>query len=176
MRRRHLLKSAAASLAAPRLARAEAARVLKFVPQGDLALLDPVQTPLFVTRNHALLVFDTLYGTDAEWKVQPQMVEGHLVEDDGKSWKLTLREGLRFHDGSPVLARDVAASLRRWGKRDGFGLALLAATDDIAAPSDRVVQFRLKKPFPRLPDALGKAGSNIAAIMPERLARISHTN
>ena len=105
MKRRSLLKSSAAALAAPRLARAEAVRVLKFVPQGDLALLDPVQTPLFVTRNHALLVFDTLYGTDAEWKVQPQMVAGHVVENDGKTWRLTLREGLRFHDGTPVLAR-----------------------------------------------------------------------
>ena len=169
MKRRTLLASAT-GLAVPNLARAQGARVLKFVPQGDLALLDPVQTPLFVTRNHALMVFDTLYGIDADWKVQPQMVEGHVVENDGKTWKLTLREGLRFHDGSPVLARDVVASLRRWGKRDGFGLALMAVTEEISAPSDRVVEFRLKKPFPLLPDALGKAGSNIAVIMPERLA------
>lgn len=54
------------------------------MPQADLALLDPIQTTAFVTRNHALLVFDTLYGVDAEWKVQPQMAAGHVVENDGR--------------------------------------------------------------------------------------------
>ena len=173
MRRRTVLKSAgavAATLAAPNLAGAQSGKVLKFVPQGDLALLDPIQTPLFATRNHALMVFDTLYGVDEDWKAQPQMVDGHVVGNDGKDWKLTLRDGLKFHDGTPVLARDVVASLRRWGTRDSFGRALLAVTDEISAPSDRVVEFRLKKPFPLLPDALGKTGTNIAVIMPERLA------
>ncbi len=172
MKRRDLLKAAvAASLARPALAATDAARVLKFVPQADLALLDPIQTTAFVTRNHALLVFDTLYGVDENWKPQPQMVEGHVVENGGKTWKLTLRDGLKFHDGTPVLARDVVASLQRWGKRDSFGLAAMAATDEISAPSDKMVEWRLKKPFPLLPDALGKTGANIAAIMPERLAR-----
>ena len=170
MKRRTILQ-AAASLAMPSVVGAQAARVLKFVPQADLALLDPIQTTAFVTRNHALLVFDTLYGVDADWKAQPQMVEGHVVENDGKTWKLTLRDGLKFHDGTPVLARDVVASLQRWGKRDSFGLALVAVTEEISAPSDRTVQFRLRKPFPLLPDALGKTGANIAAIMPERLAK-----
>ncbi len=170
MRRRAVL-GAMAALATPRLAPAQPARVLKFIPQGDLALLDPIQTPLFVTRHHALMVFDTLYGVDADWKAQPQMVEGHAVENDGRLWKLTLREGLKFHDGTPVLARDVVASLQRWGRRDSFGLALMATVDEIAAPSDRVVEFRLKKPFPLLPDALAKAGPNLAVVMPERLAK-----
>jgi peptide/nickel transport system substrate-binding protein len=172
MQRRSILKTMAAlPLAAPGLAAAQGSRVLKFVPQADLALLDPVQTTAFVTRNHALLVFDTLYGVDANWAARPQMVEGHVVENDGKTWRMTLREGLRFHDGMPVLARDVVASLARWGKRDSFGLAMMAVTDEITAPSDRVVEIRLKKPFPLLPDALGKTGANIAAIMPERLAK-----
>ncbi len=120
--------------------------MLKFVPHADLALLDPVQTTAFVMRNHALLVFDTLYGVDADWKARPQMVEGHVVENDGKTWKLTLRDGLRCHNNTPVLARDVVASLRRWGRRDSFGLALMAVLDDITAPSDEVVEIRLKKP------------------------------
>jgi peptide/nickel transport system substrate-binding protein len=170
-RRKFLRLAAAAVLAAPNLAQAQTARTLKFVPQGDLAALDPVQAPLFATRNHALLVFDTLYGVDNGWRAQPQMVEGHVVENDGKTWKLTLREGLTFHDNTPVLARDVAASVQRWGKRDAFGSSMMAVTDEISALSDRVVEIRLKKPFPLLPDALGKMASNIAVIMPERLAR-----
>jgi peptide/nickel transport system substrate-binding protein len=175
MKRRMILKSAvaaaASTLAAPNLAGAQTSALLKFVPQGDLALLDPVQTTLFVTRHHGLMVFDTLYGVDENWKPQPQMVEGHVIENDGKTWKLTLREGLKFHDNTPVLARDVVASLQRWGKRDSFGLALMAVTDELSAPSDKEVMIRLRKPFPLMPDALGKTGSNIAVIMPERLAR-----
>ena len=34
---------------------------------------------------------------------------------------MTLRDGLNFHDGSPVLARDSVASIQRWWQRDGFG-------------------------------------------------------
>ena len=76
-----------------------------------------------------------------------------------------------FHDGTPVLARDCVASIKRWGKRDGFGQALLAATDDLSTDGDRVIVFRLKHPFPLLPDALGKNTSYMPAIMPERLAQ-----
>src|SRR3954470_3780133 len=170
MKRRDMLLAAAATLAAPAV-RAQKASVIKFVPQADLAVLDPIWTTATVTRNHGYLVFDTLYGMDAQYRIQPQMVEGHQVEDDGLPWRLALREGLRFHDGEPVRAQDVVASLQRWAKKDAFGSALMAATDELSAASDRVVEFRLKKPFPLLPDALGKSGVNMPAIMPERLAR-----
>jgi peptide/nickel transport system substrate-binding protein len=81
-----------------------------------------------------------------------------------------LRDGLRFHDGDPVLARDVVASLRRWSKRDPLGGMLFAATDELTAPSDRVIRFRMNRRFTLLPDALSKT-SPMACIMPERLAK-----
>ncbi len=169
MKRRSLLASGFA-LAAPSLGRAAGSRVLRFVPQSDLTVLDPVWTTAFVTRNHAFMVFDTLYGQDASYAVQPQMVAGHVTEADGKVWNLTLRDGLRFHDGTPVLARDCVASLARWGKRDTFGQALFAATDELSAPDDKTIRFRLRQPFPLLPAALGKPGANLPVIMPQRLA------
>ena len=173
--RRTLLGAAAASVAAPALpAQAVVApdrqRVLRFVPQSDLAVLDPIWTQAYVTRNHALMVFDTLYGLDDAYRPTPQMVQGHQVAQDGLQWDLTLRDGLLWHDGTPVLARDAVVSIRRWGARDSFGQTLLAVTDELSAPDDRTIRFRLKRPFPLLPDALGKAGSSICAIMPERLA------
>jgi peptide/nickel transport system substrate-binding protein len=116
------------------------------------------------------MVFDTLYGQDNNFVVRPQMVAGHRVEDDGKLWRLTLRDGLRFHDGEPVLARDVVASIRRWGRVDAFGQTLMARTDELSAVSDKDVQFRLKAPFPLLPDALGKSTAFLPVIMPARLA------
>lgn len=171
LNRRSFMALSGAALAAPALAQGSAARTLKFIPQADLTVLDPIWTTAYVTRNHGLAVFDTLYGTDARYAAQPQMVAGHTVENDDKLWRLTLRPGLTFHDGSPVLARDCVASIARWGKRDAMGQTLMAYTDELSAPDDRTIQFRLKKPFALLPEALGKVGSSICAIMPERLAK-----
>ena len=168
--RRRFLAASAAALAAPGIARAQSSRLLKFIPQSDLAVLDPVWTAAYVTRNHGMMVFDTLYGMDGAYQIQPQMADGHRVEDDGKTWLITLRDGLAWHDGEKVLARDCVASIRRWGARDSFGQTLMAVTDALDAPDDRTIRFRLKRPFPLLTAALGKPGSNICAMMPERLA------
>ena len=176
MRRRNFLKAAGASvavLAAPRIGRAERSNKLVFVPGSDLSLLDPVATLFRPTRNHGYLVFDTLYGIDTNWTVQPQMVEGHQVDEDGLTWTLTLRDGLRFHDKEPVLARDVVASIRRFAERIPFTNALMAATEELSAPDDQTVRLRLKRPFPHLPEALAGPGGVVPAIMPERLAATS---
>ena len=168
--RRRILQAAAA-LALPSVARAEGAQVLTVVPQVDLAVLDPVWTTTYQTRDHGFLVFDTLFGLDSRLQVSPQMAAGSVNETDGKTWRITLRDGLLFHDGSKVLARDAAASIRRWGERDGFGQSLLAACDEVSASDDKTILFRLKRPFPLLPDALAKASPRMCPIMPERLAR-----
>ena len=171
MQRRDFLSAAAATLFAPAIARGQAANVLKFVPLADLAILDPHWTTSYQTRDHGYMVFDTLFGVDAQYRPQPQMLTGFTTDNDGKLWKLTLRDGLLFHDGEKVLARDCVASIQRWGKRDAFGQALLAATDELAAPDDKTIAFRLKHPFPLLPLALGKTPPNMCAIMPEWLAK-----
>lgn len=175
MHRRRFLQASAAALTAPALAtpgiaRAQGHQVLTFVPQADIAVLDPVWTTTYQTRDHGFLVFDTLFGLDAGYRPQPQMAAGAVTEDDGKTWKITLRDGLVFHDGEKVLARDAAASVRRWGARDGFGQALMAATDAIEAPDDKTIVFRMKQPFALLPDALAKTPPSMCPIMPERLA------
>jgi peptide/nickel transport system substrate-binding protein len=170
MNRRQLLSGGAALLAMPAIARAQSATTLKFVPYADLALLDPLVSA-FVTRNHAMMVFDTLFALDEAGVPQPQMLEGSSVEEDGKLWTLTLRDGLAFHDGSKVLARDVVASLQRWGTTDAFGQALMSVTDELSAPSDKAIKFRLNQKFDLLPAALAHPTNIMAVIMPERLAR-----
>ncbi|MBN8906499.1 MAG: ABC transporter substrate-binding protein, partial [Rhodospirillales bacterium] len=102
MRRRMFLQAAGTLLSLPSVVRAQSATTLKFIPYADLALLDPMAAA-FVTRNHVLMVFDTLYALDEAGEAQPQMVEGHTVEEGGKRWLLTLRPRLTFHDGTPVL-------------------------------------------------------------------------
>ena len=170
MQRRMFLGTAAAAslgLAAPALA--QRAKVIRFIPLGELAVLDPIRAPAKVTLHHSYMVYDTLYGMDERFAIQPQMVEGHRQDGD-LVWDLTLREGLKFHDGEPVRGRDVVASIRRWAAADALGSRLMARIDELSAPSDRAIRFRLKQAFPQLPLALGKLQPNMLAIMPERLA------
>ncbi len=173
MRRRTFLTASAATLALPAVVQAQNKRVLKFIPQSDLAVLDPVWTTAYVTRNHGYMVYDTLYGQTGKqfgFKCTPQMVAGHVIENEGKTWKLTLREGLVFHNGEKVLASDCVASIKRWGARDAFGQALMARTDELSAADDKTIVFRLKQTFPLLPDALGHGASNMCAMMPKHIA------
>src|ERR1700758_4424293 len=107
MHRRTFLAASAAALARPAIALAQNKRVLRFIAQSDLAIVDPIWTTAYVTRNHGFMVFDTLYGQTGKaggYAATPQMLAGHAIESDGKVWKLTLRDGLLFHDGESVLA------------------------------------------------------------------------
>ena len=120
LKRTHMALALAAALglagpALPRLAAAQdSTTLMKFVPQANLSALDPIWTTATVTNNHGYYVFDMLYGMDENLKPQPQMAEGHEVSADGKTWRIKLREGLSFHDGTPVKAVDCAASVKRW--------------------------------------------------------------
>ena len=174
IRRRQALALGAASVAAslPRVSIAQKAqKPLRFIPTADLSSLDPHWTTTQTTQTHGFYVFDTLYGVDGQLRAHPQMAEGHTVSDDGRTWHIKLRDGLKFHDGEPVLARDCAASLKRWSARDVFGQTLASFVDDWGAADDRTLKITLKAPFPLLPNALGKPNGMIAAIMPERMAK-----
>jgi peptide/nickel transport system substrate-binding protein len=171
MKRRTILKTSllgVAALAAPSVSRAAAARELRFVPHADPSSLDPVWTTADITRNVSLAVFDTLYGMDKNSQPQLQMLAGANTSADGKTWELTLRPGLKFHDGTPVLARDAVASLARSNKRNALGQALAARMDEMVAESDSKIRIRLKRPFGLLPDALAQYTT---AVMPERIAK-----
>ncbi|BDG74572.1 ABC transporter substrate-binding protein [Roseomonas fluvialis] len=171
MRRRSFLATAAALPAAPALAQPARARTLRFVPQANLTSLDPIWTTAAVTENHGWTVFDTLYGMTDDLRVQPQMAEGHTVSDDGLTWSIRLREGLRWHDGEPVRAQDCAPSLARWARRDTFGQSLGAVVDAWEAADDRTIRIKLKSRFPLLLEALAKPAAVVPFMMPERLAR-----
>jgi len=172
MRRREFLAAAtAAMLPAPGFAQPAAARVLKFIPQADLTVVDPVVTTAYITRHHGLMVWDTLYGLDSDLQVRPQMVEGQTVEEDGKRWTFRLREGLVFHDGEPVRGRDCVASIRRWAARDALGQAMMARVAEMSAPDDRSFVIRLNRPYGPMLETLAKIGPPALFVMPERLAQ-----
>ena len=113
--------AATGGLATPAISQGAAAKTLRFVPQANLANFDPIWGTQYVVRNAAVLVWDTLYGVDEKLQPQRQMVESEETSTDGLTWTFKLRRGLKFHDGEPVLAKDVIASLTRWKARDPHG-------------------------------------------------------
>jgi peptide/nickel transport system substrate-binding protein len=173
MNRRSFLRTGAAGIAAsslPRFSIAQPAnaRVLRFVPQANLTVLDPIITTAAVTLNHGWMVWDTLFGVNAAQQAKPQMAEGYTVSDDGRTYLIKLRQGLKWHDGEPVRAQDCAASLARWAVRDTFGQTVAKSVDTWGVADDQTVKITLKRPFPLLIDAIAVQNS---FIMPERLAK-----
>ena len=144
---------------------------LRFIPHADLTILDPYWTGAYITRNYGYMVYDTLFAMDSQFRPQPQMVETWTVSDDKLTYTFTLRDSLKFHDGQPVRATDVVASLKRWGQRNvAYGQALIEAVAEIEPVTDKEFRIALKTPFPVL-DALASLKSPVPFIMPERLAQ-----
>src|SRR5450631_2673526 len=161
---------AATALVVP-TAWAQGQKVLKFIPQADLRILDPITTTAYITRNHGYMIYDTLFATDAKFQVQPQIVDKYELSSDKLTYTFTLRDGLKFHDGQPVRSADCIASVERWAKRDALGQKLAESTESWSAVNDKTFKLKLKKPFALTLDALAKPSSNVPFIMPERIAK-----
>jgi peptide/nickel transport system substrate-binding protein len=178
MRRRTLLTSGAVAAAGAALPSrfaigqnpAGTDKLLRYIPTADLSVLDPSWTTTQVSITHGYYVFDTLFGLNSSQTPQPQMAESWTVSGDGRVWTIKLRDGLRFHDNEPVLARDAAASLRRWAARDVYGQTVGATVEELGAADDRTIRIKLKIPFPLMLDALAKPNGMLPVVMPERLA------
>ncbi len=161
----------AAALATAAADGASAQTVLRVAPIGDLRNIDPIWTTAYITRNHGFLVWDTLFGLDAQGRPQPQMVESYTRSDDGLTWRFVLRDGLKWHDGAPVTAADCVASLRRWGARDAMGRALLGFVSGLEVVDAKTFEMKLRQPVSFVLDALAKVDSSVPFMMPERLAQ-----
>ena len=144
--------------------------VLRVVPHSNLAILDPIWTTAYMSRNHGYMIYDTLFGTDENAKIKPQMVESWTESTDHRLWTFKLRKGLEFHDGKPVTGEDVIASLQRWGKRDAMGSALFTFVQRMDSPTPDTFRIFLGEACGFVLDALGKPSSNVPFIMPKRIA------
>lgn len=145
-------------------------KVLRVVPHSNLAILDPIWTTAYMSRNHGYMIYDTLFGTDEKLQIRPQMVDTWSVSPDNRLWTFRLRKGLEFHDGKPVTGEDVIASLARWGKRDAMGVALMTFVERMDSPAPDSFRIFLREANGFLLEALGKPSSNVPFIMPKRVA------
>lgn len=161
------LAASLAALALPFSAMAQE-KVLKAVMHADVRVIDPIWTTQTIANIHGALVYDTLFGNDANQKPQPQMVDKYEISPDRLIYTFTLRDGLKFHDGSPVTSRDAIASIKRWGAKDGVGQRLMSYVTALDAVDDKTFKMVLREPYGMVLESLGKSGSSIAAIMREK--------
>jgi len=161
---------AAASIALAITGAAHAQSTLRVVAHSDLKILDPIWTTAYITRNHGYMVYDTLLATDATGKIQPQMVDKWTLSDDKKAWTFTLRDGLEWHDGTPVTSADVIPSLKRWAEQDPLGRALYKVVKEVRATDAKTFVLELTEPYGLVLESLGKPSSTVPFIMPARVA------
>jgi peptide/nickel transport system substrate-binding protein len=171
-RRSILLGGAAIAAARPALTQGTAAHTLRFIPQADVTAVDPMSTTSYAVRDHGHMCWDTLYGLDTDFVPRPQLCEGHVVEDEGRRWVFTLREGIRFHDNEPIRSADAIASIRRWASRDSLGQSLMERVEAMTALDDRRFEIRLRTPFGPMLDALAKPSSYPCFVYPQRFAEV----
>src|SRR6187551_3744999 len=168
MLRRSLLALSALLLAGPALA--QQPKTLKVVLHSDLKILDPIWTTAYIVRNHGYLIYDTLFALDAKLEPQPQMVESWTVSDDKLTWTFKLRDGLKWHDGTPVTSADVLPSIKRFTDKDVQGGLLAKVTQSMKAGDDKTFQIVLKEPFGLVLKTLAKSASVPLFVMPKRVA------
>ena len=168
MQRRTLLT---ATLTAPFVARAANVATLRLIPQTNLSVLDPIWSTATVSSTHGYHVFDTLFAADSQLRPQPQMAAGHEISSNRRVWRFRLRDGLKFHDGTPVRSIDCSISIQRWCKRDPLGQLLDSVVEQWATPDDKTLELHLNRPFALMLDALAKPEAALPFIMPEHMAR-----
>ena len=89
----------AAAILRPREARA--ARSIPVVLESEVVIFDPHFTTAAITRTFGTHVFDTLFAMAGNGEIKPQMVGAWQVSADKLTWEFALRDGLKWHDGSP---------------------------------------------------------------------------
>lgn len=146
-----------------------AENVLNVVPHAPLRTLDPLVSTANIVRTHGFMVFDTLVGMDSSYQPQPQMAD-FTISDDKLTYTFTLRDGLLWHDGTPVTAEDCVASLRRWAAHDTAGKRMMALATSLEATSDREFVLTMSEPFGLVLELLAKPSPVPAFMMPRRLA------
>src|SRR5438046_2642774 len=138
---------------------------------GIPSTLDPAVALEGASALIARQVFDTLVA----WKegttdIEPALATRWTVSRDGLTWSFTLRDNVRFHDGTALNAAEVAASLDRQLKDSQrvpvVWTALLrgapGVVKEVRAADARTVQFVLHQPYAPLLTVLAHPGFGIA--------------
>src|SRR5438067_11861412 len=98
--------------------------VLKVASIGEPPTLDIQATTTTLTYEIMWHVYESLFTHDRAWNPIPLLADTHAVTDRGLRHTITLRKGVKFHNGKEMAAADVVASLKRWGQVASIGRVL----------------------------------------------------
>ncbi len=158
-----LLAFSGCATAAPEAAPDEAATTAVY----RIGITDPGAEidPLTVADSSAQLIVglvtEQLVSFTADGETVPRLATEWSTSDDGLIWTFTLREGVRFNDGTPVTAADVVATFEAISGDDSISPAKSAfdgILDSVAETAAGEVVFTLARPFSDFPRLL--AGNN----------------
>jgi peptide/nickel transport system substrate-binding protein len=108
--------------------------------------IDPAVGSDYSSSTSLANIYDTLVFPNAAGGTDPWLAESWEVSDDGLTYTFKLREGVKFHDGSELLASDVVYSFNRL-QEIGEGYAyLITGVESVSAPDDYTVEFKLEQP------------------------------
>ena len=111
----------------------------------ELVSLDPHQTTDAGTRSVVFNIYEGLVKPDSDGNLQPAVAESFTISEDAKVYTFTLREGLKFHDGSDVTVEDVLYSINRYAEVQGESSAFSSAIESVEAPDEWTVCVTLKE-------------------------------
>ena len=116
------------------------------IPQ-DVDSLDPHKAVAAGTKEVLFNVFEGLVKPDSEGNLNDAVAESHTISEDGKVYTFTLREGVKFHDGTPVTAQDVKYSIDRCSSTENGEplVSAFAAIDSVNIVDDKTVEIVLKE-------------------------------
>ncbi len=101
-------------------------------------------------------MFEALFTFDGDYATVPMLAEGIEVSDDGLTNRITLRQGVPFHNGDEMQAADVVASFNRWAPISSLGLAISNFLEEIVEVDPYTVEITLSSPLVALPSLLAR--------------------
>jgi peptide/nickel transport system substrate-binding protein len=120
--------------------------ILKAAMIGEPPTLDTHTTTATIAYQIAWHVFETLYTYDKQYQPVPHLVDSHAVSDGGRRYTITLRKGVKFHNGKELMASDAAASITRWGRLHTTGKTMFKSIEAVEAKDPHVLLIHLKEP------------------------------
>ena len=123
-----------------------AAGVLRYATIGEPPSLDIQMSTATIVATIGEHMFETLYAFDSKYKPQPFLATGEKVEDGGKKLVISLRQGVKFHNGQEMTSADVVASLKRWGEFGARGSLLMKKATSLTATGKYEITLVLSEP------------------------------
>lgn len=121
--------------------------VLRYATIGEPPSLDQQVITSDLATTIAQHLFEGLYTFDASYAPVPMLAQGESISADGKTIDITLREGVRFHNGEEMTSADVVASLNRWGNFGSRGKLLYDNVQAVSAQGRYAVRIELTQPY-----------------------------